>query len=117
LVILKQINNGVVVAELEIRQGDFTIGRNRGNSLQLEDNVVSGEHAVVTLTPDKYVPEWFDITIRDLQSTNGTYVNDIAITEQELRHGDVIRIGSYEFRLFDDKSSATTQTLYYVHEA
>ena len=117
MVILKQIVNGTVVSEINISEGDFTIGRNCGNSLQLEDDVVSGEHAVLTLEPSPYAPEWFDISIRDLDSTNGCYVNNTAIKEQELKHGDMIRIGTYEFKVFDDKSTIGTETLFYVHEA
>ncbi|MCG6937945.1 MAG: FHA domain-containing protein [Gammaproteobacteria bacterium] len=114
MVVLKQISNGVVISKIEVAEDDFTIGRNNGNSLQLADGVVSGVHAVVSLKPNKYVAEWFDISIRDLDSTNGTYVNDIAIKEQEIRHGDVIRIGTYEFKVFDDKSTSNTETLFYV---
>lgn len=115
--LLKQISNGVVVSEIELRQGDFTIGRNGGNSLQLEDGVVSGKHAVLTLKSGQYVPEWPDISIRDLDSTNGTYVNNIAIKDQQVKHGDVIRIGTYEFKVFDNKSNASTETMFYVPEA
>ena len=117
MVILKQIVNGTVVSEINISEGDFTIGRNSGNSLQLEDCVVSGEHAVITLKPSPYVPEWFDISIRDLDSTNGSYVNNNAIKEQELKHGDMIRIGTYEFKVFDDKSTTGTETLFHLPEA
>lgn len=116
MVVLKQIVNGVVVSEIEVTDGDFSIGRNAGSSLQLEDSVVSGEHALLTLKPSQYVPEWFDISIRDLGSTNGTFVNDIAVKQQEIRHGDMIRVGSYEFKVFDDKSTSNTETLFYVPE-
>ncbi len=113
---LKQLVNGTVVSEIDVSEGDFTIGRNSGNSLQLEDGVVSGEHAVLKLEPSSYVPEWFDISIRDLGSTNGTYVNNTAIKEHELKHGDVIRIGAYEFKVFDNRSTDSTQTAFYVPE-
>ena len=111
---LKQLVNGAVVSEIDVSEGDFTIGRNDGNSLQLEDGVVSGEHAVLKLEPSSYVPEWFDVSISDLGSTNGTYVNNTAIKQQEIKHGDVIRIGTYEFKVFDNKSTDDTQTIFYV---
>jgi pSer/pThr/pTyr-binding forkhead associated (FHA) protein len=117
VVLLKQIVNGTVVSEIAISEGDFTIGRNSGNSLQLEDSVVSGEHAVLTLKPSQYVPEWLEISIRDQNSTNGTYVNNAAVKEQDLRHGDMIRIGTYEFKVFDDKSALGTETLFHLPEA
>lgn len=114
--ILKQIVHGTVVSEIDISEGDFSIGRNSDNSLQLEDSVVSGKHAVITCKPNPYAPEWFEIGIRDLGSTNGTYVNNTAIKQQELKHGDMIRIGVYEFKVFDDESGVGTETLFYVPE-
>ncbi len=114
MLILKHIINTVVVSEIELQQGEFSIGRNHGNSLQLEDGVVSGEHAVIDVQPSPYMPELMDIHIRDLGSTNGTYVNSSKIQEQRLKHGDVIRIGANEFKIFDDKANTGTQTEYYV---
>lgn len=113
---LKHILNSVVVSEIELPEGQFTIGRNNGNNLQLEDGVVSGEHAVISLQPNPYMPEVPDITIKDLGSTNCTYVNNAIIKEQRLSHGDTVRIGHHEFKVFDDESNAGTQTEYYVPE-
>ncbi|MBE9559760.1 MAG: FHA domain-containing protein [Proteobacteria bacterium] len=109
---LKHIVNGAVVSEIDMSAGDFTIGRNHGNSLQLDDGDVSGEHALLTLVPNNFLPEQLDITIRDLGSTNGTYVNNIAVKEKQIKHGDAIRICGYEYRVFDDQSNVGTQTEY-----
>ena len=111
---LKHIVNGAVVSEIDMPEGDFSIGRNHGNSLQLDSGDVSGEHAVLKLVPNSFLPEQLDITIRDLGSTNGTYVNNISVQEREIKHGDVIRICSYEYRVFDDESHVATQTAYYL---
>lgn len=109
---LKHIINGAVASEISMSEGEFSIGRNHGNSLQLDDGVVSGEHAVLRFEPNHFLSDSFDITITDLGSTNGTYVNNVAIKEQALRHGDLIRIGTYEYKLFDDQSHVGTQTEY-----
>ncbi len=112
---LKHIVNSVVVSEIVLPEGDFTIGRNKDNSLQLEDGVVSGNHAVITLTSNEYMPEIFDVCVEDLNSTNGVYVNNIKVSEQRLKHDDTLRIGSHEFKLLDDAESNTgTRTEYYV---
>jgi pSer/pThr/pTyr-binding forkhead associated (FHA) protein len=116
LIKLKHIINGAVVSEIDLSEGDFFIGRNHGNSLQLDDGVVSGRHAVIQMKPNAYLPDVFDLTIRDLASTNGTYVNSAAVQERELRHGDSIRIGTYEYKVFDDQSTENTQTEYYIPE-
>ena len=109
---LKHIINGAVVSEIDLSAGEFTIGRNHGNSLQLDDGEVSGEHALIKLIPNNYLPEQLDITIYDLNSTNGTYVNNISVREKEIKHGDAIKICSYEYRVFDDQSNVGTQTEY-----
>lgn len=109
---LKHIINGAVVSEIDMTEGDFSIGRDHGNSLQLDDGAVSGKHALVSLVANAYLPETFDISISDLGSTNGTYVNSTAIKQQQLRNGDIIRIGTYEYKLFDDQSHIGTQTEY-----
>lgn len=113
---LKHIVNGAVASELDMTEGDFTIGRNHGNSLQLEDGVVSGEHTLLRFEVSPYLPGALDITIKDLGSTNGTYVNNALIKEQKIKHGDLIRIGTHEFKVFDDQSKTSTQTEFYVPE-
>lgn len=113
---LKHIVNGTVVSEIDLPEGDFTIGRNHGNRLQLDEGGVSGEHAVITLVADSYHPETFEITIRDLDSTNGTYVNGKSVKQQKIKHGDSIRIGTYLYKLFDDQSTVITQTEYHLPE-
>ena len=113
---LKHIVNGAVVSEIDMSEGEFTIGRNHGNSLQLDDGDVSGEHAKLTLVKNSYLPEQLDITVRDLGSTNGTYVNNVSVKEKAIKHGDAIRICSYEYRVFDDQFHVGTQTEYSLPE-
>ena len=65
------------------------IGRDEGVDLRLADRAVSRHHAVVVLGPDGAV------SIRDLGSTNGTFVNDTRVSgEYALAEGDEIAIGS-----------------------
>ena len=109
---LKHIIHGAVVSELTLTKGDFIIGRNHGCSLQLDDGEVSGEHAVIHMVPNEFLPSTFDMTIKDLGSTNGTFVNNVSVQEQVLKHGDSIRISGYEYRVFDDQSHVGTQTEY-----
>jgi len=116
LIKLKHIVNRIIVSEINLPAGDFSIGRNSGNNLQLDDGVVSGEHAVIMLVPDDCLPNVFDITIKDLGSTNGTFVNNESIKEKKLKNGDSIRLGEHEFKVFDDQAVTNTQTEYYVPE-
>ncbi|HWH15520.1 MAG TPA: FHA domain-containing protein, partial [Miltoncostaeaceae bacterium] len=63
------------------------IGREEGTDLVLDDSQASRRHAEVTGSSGSW-------SVRDLGSTNGTFVNGTRLTgEQALRPGDEIRIG------------------------
>ena len=63
-----------------------TIGREEGNSIQLNDERVSRFHLKIQIDRDKVV-------LTDLQSTNGTKVNGEDIQLRILRFGDLITVG------------------------
>ena len=63
-----------------------TIGREEGNSIQLNDERVSRFHLKIQIDQDKVV-------LTDLESTNGTKVNGEEIQLRILRFGDVITVG------------------------
>lgn len=63
-----------------------TIGREEGNSIQLNDERVSRFHLKIQTDRDKVV-------LTDLQSTNGTKVNGEEIQLRILRFGDIITVG------------------------
>ena len=63
-----------------------TIGREEGNSIQLNDERVSRFHIKIQEDHDKLV-------LTDLESTNGTKVNGEDISLRILRHGDMIMVG------------------------
>jgi pSer/pThr/pTyr-binding forkhead associated (FHA) protein len=65
-----------------------TIGRLPDNTLVIENPAVSGHHARVVRQGDECVLE-------DLESTNGTYVNDRHVTRHVLKHGDAVLIGKH----------------------
>ncbi len=62
------------------------IGRGADSDIRIDDPGVSRHHAEVRIGAD--------VILRDLGSTNGTYVNGTLIAEQPLRDGAVITIGS-----------------------
>ncbi len=65
-----------------------TIGRNADNTIVLDDPAASAHHACVCRDGTEDV-------LKDLESTNGTYVNDKRVSRHRLRTGDVITIGKY----------------------
>ena len=84
----------VLVTESQVHVFDLSntfrvaIGRHESNELQLESRTVSNYHAEI-------LNEKGRLTLRDLGSTNGTFVNDERIREQRVASGDRIRIGSH----------------------
>lgn len=65
-----------------------TAGRTPEADLFLDDVTVSRRHADVTRKDGEYV-------VRDSGSLNGTYVNGVRVTEQQLRSGDEVQIGKF----------------------
>ena len=66
----------------------LTIGRRDNNDVVIEDPAVSGNHAKIDALGDKFV-------LIDLQSKNGSFVNDQLINSHWLKQGDVIGIGEH----------------------
>jgi len=78
---------------VEIAEGETVrIGRDAANDVVLHSPIVSRRHAVLERRGGRLV-------IRDLGSTNGTYVNGVRIAEQVLREGDSVRIGPFRLVL------------------
>jgi ABC-type multidrug transport system ATPase subunit len=65
------------------------LGRDPKNAIVLESMHISRQHAFVEPQNDRHI-------IKDLGSTNGTYVNGERVTERKLQEGDVIRIGHFK---------------------
>ncbi|MCL6471492.1 MAG: DUF3662 domain-containing protein [Firmicutes bacterium] len=63
------------------------IGRSSDNSIVIPDPNVSRHHATVEKIGSQYI-------LKDLDSTNGTFVNGMRVGERILKHGDVITIGT-----------------------
>lgn len=105
-----QLHDGVAIKKFSIDKPSFRIGRNSSNDIYIDDKVVSMEHAVIEIVEDpdrKGVKEYY---IKDLGSTNGTYVNGEKITRNKLNNNDLLRIGlnDFKFILEDEKQSDKT---------
>ncbi len=71
----------------ELNSPSMTIGRDSSNHIQLRDSEVSRRHAEVVQVGEEFA-------ILDLESSNGTFVNQNAIDRFDLRSGDQVQIGS-----------------------
>ena len=79
----------------EFTEDLITIGRAPDNMIVVEDPSVSGRHAQLERAGDVY-------RLKDLDSTNGTRVNGVPITETVLRFDDRVRFGGVEGRFEPD---------------
>lgn len=88
-----------VIREIILQDGITTIGRAEKNDIFIDNLAVSGSHARIVSEEGKFV-------IEDLNSTNGTYVNDRRIARQTLTHNAVITIGKHTLVFLDPDASA-----------
>jgi len=83
-----------VISESTLEAEETTIGRKPENTIHIDNLAVSGRHARVLKIGNKAILE-------DLGSTNGTLVNNKAMTKQVLKHGDNIIIGKHQLTYVD----------------
>ena len=69
-----------------------TVGRVEDNAFQIAEPSVSSHHAEIILKGN-------DVLIKDLNSTNGTFINGEKITEAVLKPGQTLKFGQVELRL------------------
>jgi hypothetical protein len=68
-----------------------TIGRTSKSDVCIRSNAVSRDHARLLVAPG-------GVTLVDVSSTNGCFVNDEPVKKHRLRDGDLVRIGDRSFR-------------------
>lgn len=81
-------HKGQVLKDFPLHRGSLTIGRRNDNTIVLGDPQVSAYHARIDKRGSEYI-------LTDLQSTNGTLVNNHKTFSHRLRHGDRISIRQY----------------------
>jgi pSer/pThr/pTyr-binding forkhead associated (FHA) protein len=80
-----------VIKEYRLEKGDtLTIGRKEDNDVVIENLAVSGNHAKIDAVGDGFL-------LTDLQSKNGTFVDEQLVTSHYMKHKDVIMIGKHSF--------------------
>ncbi|MFN2497929.1 MAG: sigma 54-interacting transcriptional regulator [Pyrinomonadaceae bacterium] len=77
-------------AVFSIEEFPVVIGRETAATLCLADASVSRRHSQIEKENDQFV-------ILDLESLNGTFINDVPIKRRTLQHGDRVRIGDSQF--------------------
>lgn len=77
-----------VLKEIPLQKGTLTIGRTPGNDVVIDNLAVSGQHARLILEQDHFL-------IEDMNSLNGTFLNNQRIRKSALKDGDEILIGKH----------------------
>jgi pSer/pThr/pTyr-binding forkhead associated (FHA) protein len=88
----------------ELKADKTTIGRVEDNAFQIPEPSVSSHHCEVLLKGE-------DVLVKDLNSTNGTYINGQKVSESALKPGQVLRLGQIEMRLETDTPAAAPKKL------
>ncbi|MCF7791548.1 MAG: FHA domain-containing protein [Victivallales bacterium] len=78
---------------LSLNKKELTCGRAKSNDLVLDDSSISSKHC-------KFIGDEMGYTVKDEGSTNGTFVNNIKITNKSLKDEDIITLGNVEM-LYD----------------
>jgi ABC transport system ATP-binding/permease protein len=73
------------------------MGRDPRNDVVLDHPMISRFHVAL----EWQAGSWY---VKDLNSSNGTFVNDRAVQQSELHVGDTLHVGSYEFQLSSDET-------------
>lgn len=95
------LNQGMTGRAFEVNVERSTVGRVEDNTFQIADPSVSSRHAEILLRGT-------EILIRDLNSTNGTFINGEKISEAVLKPGQTLRFGQVELKIDDGKPATTT---------
>ena len=88
---------------IAMNEGPVLIGRQTGASLRIKNAAVSRRHAMIQKDGDKFI-------IADLDSRNGTFVNDTPVKRCELHHGDRVQIGESQFFFLLEEGDEHAQT-------
>ncbi|MGQ0442891.1 MAG: FHA domain-containing protein [Methylophilaceae bacterium] len=93
--------DGKLLGEFALNKERITIGRRPSNDIHIDNLAVSGLHAtILTLGNDSF--------LEDMNSTNGTVVNQKLIKKHVLQHSDVIEFGKYQLKFINEASIKKT---------
>jgi pSer/pThr/pTyr-binding forkhead associated (FHA) protein len=93
-------NQGMTGRAHELNVECTTVGRVEDNTFPIADPSVSSHHCEVHLRGS-------EVLIRDLNSTNGSFINESKITEQVLKPGQTLRLGQVELKLEVEGAAAS----------
>jgi pSer/pThr/pTyr-binding forkhead associated (FHA) protein len=95
------LSEGLTGRTCELKAEKTTIGRVEDNNFCIAESSVSSHHCEIILKGDQ-------VTVKDLDSTNGTFIDREKISEAPLKPGQILRLGQIEMRLETGAPAAAT---------
>jgi len=86
------LSEGLTGQTHELKVDKTTVGRLEDNAFQISEPSVSSHHCELTRRGN-------EVVVKDLNSTNGTFINGEKISESVLKPGQILRLGQVEMRL------------------
>ena len=86
------LSEGFTGRTYELKVEKTTVGRLDDNAFQIAEASISSHHCEILLRGS-------DVAVKDLNSTNGTFINGEKVTETVLKPGQILRLGQVEMRL------------------
>ncbi len=90
---------GKVIREYEVKNDRIKVGRKPDNDIVINNPAISGYHCVIEKKGDTF-------TVEDLDSTNGTSVNDERVKKRGLHQNDIIGVAKHTLVFLEDASHA-----------
>lgn len=81
--------------EIELKPGNYSIGRSETNDFTIGDGSVSGSHCRILVNDGQ-------VEVQDLNSTNGTFINEARVANARLEHGASLKFGSVPAIFYSD---------------
>ena len=96
------LSEGFTGLTCELKADKTTVGRLEDNAFQISEPSVSSHHCELT-------QRGTELLVKDLNSTNGTFINGEKVSETVLKPGQVLRLGQIEMRLEPDAPPSPTK--------
>lgn len=102
---LVQLANGVPGVKFPLDKREVRIGRGLDNDICLPDAYVSKAHALIEAKPGEQLDGSVHYFLRDLKSTNCTYLNNEKVSRSRLHAEDIVKIGQSFFKFVDEEGA------------
>jgi pSer/pThr/pTyr-binding forkhead associated (FHA) protein len=96
------LSPGMTGRSHELKLDKTTLGRVDDNTIPISSPTVSGHHCEILLRGS-------EVVVRDLGSTNGTYINGEKVSESALKISQILRLGEVEMRLESEQSAPASK--------